>query len=211
MRHIEKGQEPQVFTGWKALENEDWQPTYDDLAGDEKQAVRNALFQEQRGICCYCEGLLTDTDCHIEHCMPQSLDSVNPLDFANMLLSCQNQLSKGAPRHCGNAKGEWYDEQLFVTPLSRGCEGRFAFEANGVMKPAADCDLAAVETIRKLALNISKVRELREAAIEPFLDESLEDEEFLVFLKAYVEVPDEERLNPYTSAVAYIFRGSFGE
>jgi len=39
MKHIVKQGEPQVFTDWKALSNEDWQPTYDDLAG-----VRVRLF-----------------------------------------------------------------------------------------------------------------------------------------------------------------------
>ena len=55
MKHIVKGLEPDVFSAWKALENPDWTPTYDDLRGAEKQAVKTALMQEQGYLCCYCE------------------------------------------------------------------------------------------------------------------------------------------------------------
>ena len=48
MKHVQKGNEPLVFSDWKALANEDWQPTYDDdLAGEIKQAVKTALMQER--------------------------------------------------------------------------------------------------------------------------------------------------------------------
>ena len=40
MKYIEKGDEPQSFTDWKDLANEDWQPTYDKLSGQEKRDVK---------------------------------------------------------------------------------------------------------------------------------------------------------------------------
>ena len=47
MKHITKQAEPQEFRDWKAKANADWQPTYDDLRGAEKQAVKQALMAEQ--------------------------------------------------------------------------------------------------------------------------------------------------------------------
>jgi hypothetical protein len=47
MRYINKGEEPESFTTWKALANEDWTPTYDDLRGQEKTDLYNALLREQ--------------------------------------------------------------------------------------------------------------------------------------------------------------------
>lgn len=55
MKHIVKAEEPEELVNWKALANEDWQPTYDDLRGTEKRAVKNSLMAEQGYICCYCE------------------------------------------------------------------------------------------------------------------------------------------------------------
>lgn len=44
MKHIVKQAEPQALTDWKALENENWQPTYGTLSGDTKNAVKDALM-----------------------------------------------------------------------------------------------------------------------------------------------------------------------
>ena len=114
MKYIVKQNEPEDFTKWKALKNEEWTPTYDKLSGVVKIAVRQALMTEQGYICCYCERRLTDNDSHIEHFRPQENKSTDPLDFKNMLCSCQQRLKKGDPRHCGNRKDDWFDEQLLV-------------------------------------------------------------------------------------------------
>lgn len=105
MKHIMKQPEPELFTDWKNLAGEDWQPSYQLLSGDVKQAVKVALMLEQGFLCCYCERRLTDDDSHIEHFQPQSNPLVDPLDYENMLCSCQNQLERGEPRHCGIRKG----------------------------------------------------------------------------------------------------------
>ena len=42
MKYIGKGQEPERFTAWKAMKNEDWQPNWDALRSPEKPAVHQA-------------------------------------------------------------------------------------------------------------------------------------------------------------------------
>ena len=133
MKYIAKQDEPQVFTDWKLQVNDDWHPAYDDLRGDAKKAVKNALMTEQGFICCYCERQLTEDDSHIEHFQPQSDSAIDPLDFSNMLCSCQNQLKKGEPRHCGNLKEDWFDPDLLISPIDPDCENRFAFTGNGLI------------------------------------------------------------------------------
>ena len=93
MKYVEKRHEPEAYTQWRALANEDWQPTYDDLSGDTKASVKGALMQEQGYICCYCERRLTEGDSHIEHFRPQSDPAVDPLDYGNFLCSCQKSKS----------------------------------------------------------------------------------------------------------------------
>ena len=78
MKSIQKGIEPEIFTQWKALANEGWQPTYANLSGVEKQAVKQSLTSEQGYLCCYCERRLTDDDSHIEHFKPQYKNDVDP-------------------------------------------------------------------------------------------------------------------------------------
>lgn len=117
MKHIVKQEEPQKFLDWKNLAGENWQPTYGGLSGYPKKALKNSLMAEQGYICCYCERRLTDNESHIEHFRPQSDPAVDPLDYRNLLCSCQNQLNKGEPRHCGNKKEDWFDEHLLVSPL----------------------------------------------------------------------------------------------
>ncbi len=75
-----------------------------------------------------------DTDSHIEHFRPQSDEAADPLDFSNMLCSCQNKLKKGDPRHCGVLKEDWFDNNLIISPFDSSCETRFAFELDGLIK-----------------------------------------------------------------------------
>jgi len=70
MKYIEKGSEPPELTKWKAMASEDWQPTYGDLSGETKRAVKMPLMREQGAICCYCERQIGDADSHIEHLRP---------------------------------------------------------------------------------------------------------------------------------------------
>jgi len=205
MKHIVKQSEPQVFADWKALANEDWQPTYADLSGDTKKAVKAALMAEQGFICCYCEQRLTDVDSHIEHFRPQNDPAIDPLDFSNMLCSCQGQLEKGEPRHCGNLKENWFDCDLLISPLDPNCESRFAFTTDGHIKPDDDRDHAALKTIERLGLDIPKLVAMRVKAIEPFLDEKLSDEEWQAFVSDYLGKDESGRFGEFWTTIRYLF------
>lgn len=207
MKHIVKRCEPVAFRNWKALANANWQPTYDNLSGEPKKAVKSALMKEQGHICCYCERRLTDDDSHIEHFRPQSDPAVVPLDFDNLLCSCQNQIKKGEPRHCGNLKGEWFDRDLLISPLDPGCEDRFSFTGNGLIKPRTDHDSAASETIERLGLDIPKLNGLRAKAIEPFLDDSLSSEEMKAFVVGYLARDSAGRFGEFWTCIWYLFGG----
>jgi uncharacterized protein (TIGR02646 family) len=205
MKHIQKGIEPEKFTDWKGLANEDWQPTYDDLSGDVKKAVKDALKAEQGSICCYCERRLQDDDSHIEHFRPQSNPSVDPLDFSNLLCSCQNQIKKGVPRHCGNLKDNWFDETLLISPFNPDCEQRFSFTQLGEIKPRSETDEAAQITITKLGLDISKLNAMRKAVIEPFLDETLTETDLQEFVSGYLKKDAENCYGEFWSMIRYNF------
>ncbi|MDQ7073625.1 MAG: retron system putative HNH endonuclease [Gammaproteobacteria bacterium] len=205
MKWVRKRSEPKIFTDWKALVSEAWQPSYANLGGVEKQAVKQALIQEQGGLCCYCERRLSEADSHIEHFRPQSEPDVDPLDFANMLCSCQSQLRRGEPRHCGNSKGAWFEEGVLVSPLEPECEGRFSYRGDGGIKPMTSSDDAASETISHLALDIPKLRALRAAVIAPFLDD-LTESEFQNFVTGYLQYDAQGQYGEFWTVIKYLFR-----
>lgn len=207
MKYIVKGPEPAVFTDWKALASPDWTPTYGDLRGAEKKAVKTALMQEQGYLCCYCERQLSDADSHIEHFKPQHLADVDPLEYSNLLCSCQNRLDKGVPRHCGNLKDGWFDAHLLVSPMSADCEARFSYTADGRIHPGQD-DAAALATIENLGLDIPKLISLRSAAISPFLDEDLSNEELSRFVDGYLRKDAEGHFAPFWTTIRDLFGGA---
>lgn len=205
MKHVQKGNEPLAFSDWKAMANEDWLPTYDDLSGDTKKAVKKALMQEQGYLCCYCERRIVDDDSHIEHFRPQSHEDVDPLDFSNLLCSCQNQLQKGVPRHCGNLKGDWFDPVLLVSPFNPDCESRFAFTGAGEIKPVDNTDNGAEETIQRLGLDLPKLNAMRASVIEPFLDETLSSVDLQQFVTGYLQRDTLGRFGEFGTAIRYLF------
>jgi len=205
MKYIIKGTEPKKFLSWKALANINWQPTYNDLRGEEKQAVKSALMEEQGYICCYCERELSDNDSHIEHFKPQSDRSVDSLDFSNMLCSCQKQLEQGEPRHCGNLKGSWFDNELLVSPLAADCEKKFTYIYDGYIQ-AANNNPSASETISKLGLGIDKLNDLRRKAIEPFIDDELSEDELKIFLDGYLRKKN-GKFNSFHTTLLSLFGG----
>lgn len=205
MKYIEKKGEPLELTDWKQRESADWTPSYQELRGSLKNTVKKALMAEQGYLCCYCEQALDDINSHIEHFRPQSDPTVDPLDFSNLLCSCQNQIRKGEPRHCGNLKGDWFDEVLLLSPLEKSSEARFKFTADGHIQPQDNQDMAARVTIDKLGLNIPKIRAARKLVIELFLDENLSINELILFIESYLKEREDGRLNPFWTTINSLF------
>ena len=205
MKHIVKDQNTPLFDKWKALANEDWQPTYKNLVDPEKKEVKDSLMKEQGYICCYCERRLTDDDTHIEHFNPQSNNAVDPLDYSNMLCSCQDRLEKGEHRHCGVLKDNWFDDQLLVSPLDPDCEAHFAYTADGNIKPVTKSDDAARMAIEKLGLNSPKLIALRKGAIKAFLKDDLDEQDFFKSVSNYLLKNADGMFGEFWTTIDYIF------
>ena len=208
MKWIDKQKEPQAFLDWKQQANENWQPTFSDLGGSDKAKVKQALMTEQGYICCYCESRLIKEESHIEHFRPQRDPDVDPLDYSNLLCSCQSALKKGEPRHCGNLKGDWFDAARLISPLDATCETRFTFTGDGYIQPAKKGDLAAKTTIEKLGLNSPKLRTLRQSAIEPFIlaeDEELSAQELQAFVTGYLQQSENGEFSAFWTTIRYLF------
>lgn len=125
MIQVRKGPPPAALTTYRATPDASVDPPrparYDGPGFEAvKQAVRDALVAEQRGVCCYCNDRIAPTEAgmRIEHRVPQHGahgDATRDLDWSNLLAACPgaipNPQGKGARvLHCDAAKGD--------TPLS---------------------------------------------------------------------------------------------
>ena len=166
MKRIVKDGEPRDFAEWKKTDRMAHRPRWKKVPSPIKEKVHESLMREQGFICCYCEVSVARDNSHVEHFRPKVKNPELQLDYENLLCSCQRELSPGEPRHCGSKKGSWFDENLIVSPIAPGCEGRFRFTANGDIFPCLDDDAGAKATIQRLGLDLPKLRDLRAAAVD---------------------------------------------
>ncbi len=210
MKYIEKSIEPSSLSEWKAQDKmyKRKKAKWKRFGKPYKEKFTQVLIDEQGGICCYCEQKLKIDDCHLEHLLPQKLDTFSEslFDYKNLLCSCQQVLKKGEPRHCGNSKGSWYDKDLLVSPLDRSCESKFNYNSDGTIEST---DEASKQTIIHLQLAIDKLNSLRASAIEPFIIdpitfEEISEEEAHLFAKEYLKQKD-GKYNEFYTTIKYLF------
>lgn len=169
MKYIVKGRTPRSLKEWIAgqpIENgERINCKYEDMPTSVKREVHQRLLTEQGWLCCYTGMNVDESNSHIEHLKPQSqCEGDEDIDYANLLTAYPGDRVRcefGA-----KAKDKWYDEELLISPLDRGCESKFRFDQFGHIKEVKPKDRAAKETIRRLRLDHDSLTEMRESAIQ---------------------------------------------
>jgi uncharacterized protein (TIGR02646 family) len=79
------------------------------LSDDEKQELRMRLWEEQRGLCCYCGCGISPTEkgMRIEHWKPLRRFHANQLDYWNLMAACTGGTGQGEKlQYCDVHKGE---------------------------------------------------------------------------------------------------------
>ena len=216
MKHIKKSQEPEKFTKWKALENDDWKPSWDEnFQTPEKAIVHDALLKEQGYICCYCGIRITRETSHIEHLKPRSTYPNLALEYTNLIASCQGESEEPptVPVHCGHKKKYWYNENLMVSPLEINCADFFKYPASGEIQPTDNPGKKAVAetTIKKLALDIDKLQNMRRVAIDAALlaTEGLTEIEIKLLAEGYKKLDVDGQYTPFCAAISYLLKNYF--
>lgn len=107
MLYIKKTQPPQALQDWiDDRKNAGQALEYSSLDKNTARELRNQLYEEQKGLCCYCMKTITKDNSNIEHFLPQSIFKENEVDYYNLYLACR--YSKGISKeqqHCDIAKG----------------------------------------------------------------------------------------------------------
>lgn len=163
MKHSKKQEPPGRLTGWLAEANEDWRPNWDNFAGPPRAETKQALLQEQGWVCAYCGREIDDGGSHIEHFLPRSQFPERELDYANLFISCGPSGVEGAPKTCGDAKGNWIPtDRAELIPSHPDCEMRFRYDGNGAVRPTAPNDGHVIAAIKALNLKEETLRQERQ-------------------------------------------------
>lgn len=106
MRWIRKNKPPYEFQAYVKAEN----ATYEDMDTEVKDTLRQALFDEQFGVCAYCQQRLKITKTKIEHhcersiCNGENDTEDRRLDYTNLLLVCIGKSGEDDDLHCDTHK-----------------------------------------------------------------------------------------------------------
>jgi uncharacterized protein (TIGR02646 family) len=205
MKYIQKPKcEPTFFSKWKQENKISDQSLWDDIDGTKnkaiKQKLKNELLKEQGWICCYCEQSLENQDSHIEHFKPRVSYKEECFNYRNLLCSCGSGSPPSKPKHCGHKKE---NHEIAISPLRPTCESKFKFSYDGSIAPN-DRDASIEETIFYLGLNDAKLKELRKAAINYFLDVFSSEKERRAEAKKYLKKQG-DRFNEFWTTIKYLF------
>jgi uncharacterized protein (TIGR02646 family) len=176
MRTIHKGAEPPCLTKHKQQPHADYDNyinTIDAKTGKKipntgKDALRQSLVTEQRGLCCYCQSRIhpNEDEMKIEHCQSQTDFPAHQLDYSNLLGAClggEGRTKKD--QHCDSRKGN--SVLCFsVCDPARLIERQIKFLGDGRI----ESDDAAINTALNdvLNLNWSRLVSNRKAVLDAF-------------------------------------------
>ena len=217
MKYIDKHDEPEALIHFKNRQTANWKPSFDNLDRPIKDKIREALLNEQGFLCCYCEGKVNADNSHIEHFVPQSR-GIDPLNYGNLLISCQKNTTGVQPRHCGkrkdNDRGCDYHPDLLISPTDPACEDFFGYKGDGRIFPVNTLNelnqKKADYTINTLGLNIKKLIRERLTAINTILDEingldPSRRDKIIQRLLSEARGQEDRGFHPYFTTIRYVF------
>lgn len=125
MIYIKKGKVPAAFLTYSRQAN----AHFDDMPAATKQKLREALWQEQGGICAYCMSPIAaeGNSMKIEHFHART--AANELDYHNLLAVCHGGDNReAAHRTCDTSKG---NQDLHISPLNQSDMTSIYYNSNG--------------------------------------------------------------------------------
>jgi len=151
MRTIIKSPEPRRLTTHRLTPHSD----YDNYPY--KEELRSALVTEQRGLCCYCMGRISDSNSRIEHWRCQHNYREEQLNYRNLLGVCyggEKERLKPDLYHCDKTKGD-RDLKYNPTDPAHRIEARLYYKPDGSIRshdPDFDVELDSVLNLNQYYL-----------------------------------------------------------
>jgi uncharacterized protein (TIGR02646 family) len=169
MRRIVKTHAPQKLRKW-CEENHELNHSYNELKGTEAhQALKKKLLEEQGRICAYTGLAIEGVTSHVEHLKPQNeCGDWEDVEYRNVVACFPSNGGDKSFGYGAPLKDGWWNENLFISPLSEDCERRFKFTWSGHVRPNPEEHQGAKETINILGLENDGLRQLRKSRIDGF-------------------------------------------
>jgi uncharacterized protein (TIGR02646 family) len=212
MKYILKTEEPLFFTNHKRTLTK-----WNDYKSSKKRLLKNHILQnEQFQLCCYCEKKIhNDTECHVEHIKPKSLDLINlTFDYSNLIVSCEgnhfNEIGDNSKNTCGQKKENNFNEITFLNPtLSTDISEYFEYDSDtGIIKSSSKNPVRANYNISILNLNgdNNKLAEARKKAKDAFIKiaSSLSQEQLINNVSSFLS----DDKNEFITFFRFVFKGS---
>lgn len=141
------------------------------------KALKEQMYQDQGGICCYCGQKLTTSSYFspyiVEHVIPKSECRQLAGEYENLLLSCRSDLKEeGQQEDNEKNKDGWHcdkrkeNSRLTYTPLQKDCGEHFIYLESGMVEGT---DELAKQDIKILGLDCKYLVNRRKSAIDAIL------------------------------------------
>lgn len=148
------------------------QHAWSDVEPEHRQEIWQRLEEMQGRRCAYCEAPIESGKRHIEHFKQRSRYPQDTFDWGNLFGSCNHD------KCCGKHKDQCgpYDSADLIKPDQEDPERFFVFVSDGTIKVRQGLSSQekhrACETLRvfNLDANGGRLRQMRKAAIAPYLD-----------------------------------------
>lgn len=136
MQKIDKlGSMPvETAKGFRKYKTENW----GNIPESVKSPLRQQLYDEQRGVCCYCCKSLGNGNTTIEHLQSRNDYPNQCFNYDNLLLSCSKS------KQCDNAKGS---QELPLTPLMDECDNEIKLNLAGELEAESKRGIQSIEIL----------------------------------------------------------------
>lgn len=178
-------------------------------------ALKEQLFEDQGGICCYCGMKLDypfDPQYRVEHVMPKEVYRELVGEYKNLLLSCratkeETDARNATPKkkrkdfmHCDEKKGS---SMITISPLDPTCEMVFVYKQNGTI---CGTNQNANTDIKTLGLDCDYLVRRRKEALEVLFDgnDLLPESELRVFKDKVMIRDAENRLAEFCFVISNV-------
>lgn len=234
MKYIPKQASPTDFESWKTQKKQrtaDLAKIQDLTAAKLKERweklkskplifknLRESLLQEQGSLCCYCQQKISleNQTVTVEHLIPRVTDGTLLFEYNNLLASClggkKDIEEKTQQKYCDNHRS---NKHLPITPLQFDCHQYFDYlaieDSDELQIKIIGLSQHAENTIEILNLNAPKLRRLRGAFVQPFLEDLSKNEAniLLVKLKNQIENTLKQPLTPFIQVLIGLMKNSY--
>ncbi len=134
MLFIEKSKPPRSLLKFVALQKSvNLHPSYKDLRSPYIDDLDTILYQQQRGVCCYCMQVLPQSSSlrTREHFLPESKFKLDEVNYYNLYLACTEKDGTNTG-HCDKTKGDILISKYIGHP---NCEDFFKYNRKGEILP----------------------------------------------------------------------------